>query len=68
MKPIDIRADLVRYDIPLYVVAADVGVNPSRLGAMLRGRLPLRPELADRVRQAIERRRSARFPRERDRQ
>lgn len=50
----DLRAAIARRQIRLYVLAAEVGVHPGRLGMMLGGRLTLPAALARRVSAAIE--------------
>ena len=50
----DLRAEIARRQIRLYDLAALVGRHPAGLGQMLRGRRPLTPELAERIRQALD--------------
>lgn len=50
----DIRAELARRRVKLYLVAAAVHVHPVRLGQMLAEKVVLAPELAERVMRAIE--------------
>ena len=45
MRSFDLRAELYRLRLPLYKVAAEVNVHPSRLSLYLNGRLPMPPEL-----------------------
>jgi hypothetical protein len=47
--PGDLRAEIARLQINRYVLAGRVGVHPGRLGAMLNGRLPMPPSVAERV-------------------
>ena len=54
----DLRADLARAEIPLYVLAPLVGLHPNHLGKMLRGRQPMPPVIAERLRLATEQVRS----------
>ena len=39
----------------MYLLAAEVGVHPSNFSGILRGRLPLRADVAARIRERIER-------------
>jgi predicted urease superfamily metal-dependent hydrolase len=55
MTPSDFRAELARQRIPLYRVAAGVGLHPSRLGAMLNERLPMPADVAERLSEALNR-------------
>jgi len=50
----DLRAALSYHRKPIYIVAAAVGVHPVRLSKFLNGRLPLKPDLAERIRRAID--------------
>jgi plasmid maintenance system antidote protein VapI len=45
----DLRSDLARFDRRIYAIAPVVGMHPVRLGQVLRGKLPLTPELAARI-------------------
>lgn len=45
----DVRAAIARARVPLYLLAAQVQLHPSRLGLMLNERVPLPPELAARI-------------------
>lgn len=47
--PSELRAEIARRQISLYILAAQVGVHPGRLGQMLNGRLPLPEDLAARL-------------------
>src|SRR4030095_13739830 len=58
----DLRALLARERRARYIVAARVGINPTRLGRVLNGRLTLRPELALRIAKAVESLRQEREP------
>jgi hypothetical protein len=49
----DLRSDLARFDRRLYEIAPRVPMHPARLGQVLRGKLPLTPELAARIHAAI---------------
>jgi plasmid maintenance system antidote protein VapI len=48
-----LRFELMRRDLKLYEVAPRVGCHPSALGRMLRGRIPLPPEIATRLRDVL---------------
>jgi hypothetical protein len=52
--PADLRAKIARQQIPLYELAALVRFHASRLGAALNGRIPMPPDLAIRIQQALE--------------
>lgn len=45
----DLRAELARRRLPVYVLAARVRLHPVRLGRLLSRRLTLTPELATRI-------------------
>jgi len=49
----DLRAEVARHQVPIYRLAPLVGLHPSHLGQVLRGRRPLPSELADRIRGAL---------------
>lgn len=49
----ELRAAIAREQIPLYVIAAAARVHPRRLGAMLRGRIPIPEEIALRILAAL---------------
>jgi hypothetical protein len=49
----DLRSDLARFDRRLYEIAPHVPMHPARLGQVLRGKLPLTPDLARRIHAAI---------------
>jgi plasmid maintenance system antidote protein VapI len=50
----DFRAELARCRMPIYILAASIRIHPRRLGSILSGRSPLTPELAARIRHALE--------------
>jgi plasmid maintenance system antidote protein VapI len=50
----DVRAECARRRLPLYMLAAKVGLHPVRLGRFLNGHRPLSPELAERIRRALD--------------
>jgi plasmid maintenance system antidote protein VapI len=50
----DFRADRARHKIPIYELGPAVGMHPARLGLVLNGRLPLTPDLAQRLERAID--------------
>jgi len=49
----EIRSELARRMVPVYILAARVGLHPTHLGQVLRGRRDLTPELAARIRLAL---------------
>lgn len=53
--PRALRFALLEAEVPLYRVAPAAGVHPARLGAMLAGKLPLPPAVAERVEAALAR-------------
>jgi hypothetical protein len=52
-SPADLRAAIARADLRLYLVAAMAGMHPNRLSAYLGGRLPITPEIGQRVLRAV---------------
>jgi hypothetical protein len=50
----DLRAAIARRRIPIYVLSARVGIHPTNLSAYLNEREQLSPQLADRIRVALE--------------
>ena len=52
MSGIDFRTELFRLRVPIYKVASEVNLHPSRLSLYLNGHLPMPVELRDRL-QAI---------------
>ena len=50
----ELRAEIARRQIHIYILAARVGVHPGRLGMVLRGKLPLSNTLAARVLKALD--------------
>lgn len=54
MTPSDLRALRGRARIPLYQLGAEIGLHPSRLGAMLNERVQMPPEVAARVQRVLE--------------
>ena len=49
----ELRAEVARRQVQIYRLAPLVGLHPSHLGQILRGRRPLPPGLADRIRDAL---------------
>lgn len=49
----ELRAEVARQMVPVYVLASRVGLHPAHLGQVLRGRRPLPPELAQRISRAL---------------
>lgn len=52
-KASDLRAEVARQRIPIYQLAARIGMHPGRLGMILNERLPLSRDLAERLAQAL---------------
>ena len=50
----DIRAEIARRNVPLYVLAARVRLHPVRLGRLLNGRLTLTLEIAQRIMRSLD--------------
>jgi hypothetical protein len=55
LGPRALRFALLEAEVPIYRLAPAAGVHPARLGAMLAGKLPLPPEVAQRVEAALAR-------------
>ncbi len=55
MTPADLRAEVARRRIKLYLLAPRVGLHPTRLGRMLNEVIPMPPEVAQGVQQALDR-------------
>jgi hypothetical protein len=56
MTPVEeFRARIAVRMFPLYLVAAEVGLHPSRLGSMLRERTPMPPAVSERLRDVLDR-------------
>ena len=49
----ELRAEIARRMVPIYELAPKVGLHPSHLGQVLRGRRSLTPEMAARIRAAL---------------
>jgi hypothetical protein len=47
------RVELILRELRLYEVAPRVGCHPAALGRMLRGRCPMPPEVAARLRRVL---------------
>ena len=45
----DFRTELYRLKLPIYVVAAEVGLHPSRLSIYLNGKLAMPDDLVERL-------------------
>ena len=45
----DFRTELYRLRLPIYKVASEVSLHPSRLSLYLNGRLPMPPVVAERL-------------------
>ena len=50
----DLRSEVARHRLKLYEIAARAGMHPTRLGAFLNEKLPLRPDTALRIHEAVE--------------
>lgn len=50
----DLRAEIARRRLHIYKLAAAVGINPNRLGAMLNGRISLNEAIAEKLVKALE--------------
>jgi hypothetical protein len=48
-----LRAMRAYHDVPIYVLAARVGVHPARLTRMLSGRVAMKRDLPDKIATAI---------------
>ena len=49
MSGVDFRTELYRLRVPIYKVASEVSLHPSRLSLYLNGRLPMPVELSNRL-------------------
>ena len=49
----ELRAEIARRQLIIYELAPKVGLHPAHLGQVLRGRRPLNPDLATRIRAAL---------------
>ena len=49
----DLRAARARYQLRIFEVAQIMGTHPSKLGMLLNEKIPLTPELARRIHDAI---------------
>jgi hypothetical protein len=58
--PADFRAARARLRFPIYQLAAEVPIHPSRLGMMLNERLPMPPDVAKRLADVLEKEASGR--------
>jgi hypothetical protein len=55
MQGLDLKAECVRAGVQLYRIAAEAGMHPNRLAALLNNRAPLDSVQVERIRAAIER-------------
>jgi plasmid maintenance system antidote protein VapI len=53
MTPQDLRAEIARRQAVVYQLAAQIGLHPGRLGQMLNERLPMPPDVAERLMDAL---------------
>jgi plasmid maintenance system antidote protein VapI len=51
----DLRAEVARRDVKGYRIAVHLQCHPSKVSLLLHGKLPLTPEIAEAIRNAIER-------------
>jgi len=58
--PADFRAEIARLGLPHYIVAARVGIHPSRFSRFLWGREVMSRRLADRLIEVIQEEKKAR--------
>ena len=49
----DLRGEIGRHRVPKYRLASAAGMHPARLSAFLNEKLPLRPEMARRIEEAL---------------
>ena len=54
MHIVDLRTELYRLRMPIYKVASEVSVHPSRLSLYLNGRVPMPDELRNRLEKLVE--------------
>ena len=54
MSNVDLRTELYRLRLPIYKVASQVSVHPSRLSLYLNGRLPMPDDLRSRLEALVE--------------
>ena len=49
----DLRAEMGRLQVPRYVVAGHIGLDPTSVGQILNGKKPLTPEMVERIEGAL---------------
>ena len=49
MRSVDLRTELYRLRLPIYKIASEVNVHPSRLSLYLNGHLPIPDDLRERL-------------------
>ena len=54
MPFVDLRTELYRLRMPIYKVASEVGVHPSRLSLYLNGRMPMPDKLRCHIESLVE--------------
>lgn len=54
MRSNDIRTELYRLRLPIYKVASEVSVHPSRLSLYLNGHMPMPDEVRDRLEAIVQ--------------
>jgi hypothetical protein len=52
-SPEEIRLEIFRQGRRIYDLAAEVRLHPGRLGMMIGGKIPMPPEIATRLREAL---------------
>lgn len=52
--PADLRAEIARLGLPVYVVSAHAKIHPASLSLVLRGHRPLSDDIAQRVLDALQ--------------
>ena len=55
MSNVDFRTELYRLRLPIYKIASQVGVHPSRLSLYLNERLPMPPDVGARLEAVLSR-------------
>ena len=54
MQPADFRAEIGRRRLVIYVLAAEIGVYPGRLGRMLNERMPMPAAITEKLSRALD--------------
>lgn len=53
MRDMDFRTELYRLRLPIYKIAAEIHVHPSRLSGYLNGKVPMPDDVAESLSRAI---------------